>query len=247
MITVRNLKVSYGGHIALDGVSLSATRTGITAIIGANGAGKSTLLRAILGLVRKLSGSVHCGDHDITLMPTEHIVRHGVSLVPQGHALFDGLTCRENLRLGLFGLREYDQFDERFKQVVSAFPALRHRMDQRAGTLSGGERQMLAIGRALMQRPRVLLLDEPTLGLSPSLARTLFGVLGTIRDAGTSILVVEEKVRAVFELATHVCVLTNGRVALDGASAELRDDPRIQEVYFGHRSHSFNRGLTTSY
>ncbi|MDW8361248.1 MAG: ABC transporter ATP-binding protein [Myxococcales bacterium] len=231
-LLVEDLHVAYGGIRAVRGVSLRVEPGEIVALIGANGAGKSSTLRAIVRLVRG-RGSVAVFGHDVGNLPTHRIVALGVSLVPEGRAIFGNLTVRENLELGGYVRREPAALRRRMDEVVALFPRLGERMKQLGGTLSGGEQQMLAIGRALMADPRLLLLDEPSLGLAPVLVQEIFAAIRRIASRGLSILLVEQNTRLALATASRAYVLVTGEVALEGPSETLRDDPRVRGAYLG--------------
>ena len=227
------LRVSYGGIAAVKGVSLAVRRGEIVALIGANGAGKTSTLKAIVGLVPTAGGHVRALGKNLIGMPTHRIVELGVTLVPEGRAIFSGLTVRENLELGAFTKRNPKTLGERLERVVRLFPRLGERLAQAGGTLSGGEQQMLAIGRALMGEPKLLLLDEPSLGLAPKLVAQIFESVRAIAQTGITILLVEQNTRLALETAHHAHVLVTGEVVLFGESAHLREDPRIRAAYLG--------------
>lgn len=227
------LRVSYGGIAAVKGVSLAVRRGDIVALIGANGAGKTSILKAIVGLVPAAGGRVRALGRDLASVPTHRIVELGVTLVPEGRAIFSGLSVRENLELGAFTKRDPKTLGERLARVVKLFPRLGERLEQAGGTLSGGEQQMLAIGRALMGEPKLLLLDEPSLGLAPKLVAQIFESIREIARTGITILLVEQNTRLALETAKHAHVLVTGEVALSGESAKLREDPRVRAAYLG--------------
>ncbi|HEY8945112.1 MAG TPA: ABC transporter ATP-binding protein [Polyangiaceae bacterium] len=233
VLEVSELRVTYGGIAAVKGISLEVERGEIVALIGANGAGKTSTLKAILGLVPRASGTVRLFGKDVRGIPTHHIVGHGVALVPEGRAIFGSMTVQENLLLGSFLQREEKTRAERLERVVKLFPRLGERFAQDAGTLSGGEQQMLAIGRALMSGPKLLLLDEPSLGLAPKLVAQIFESVVEVAASGITILLVEQNTRLALETARRAYVLVTGEVALSGSAAELRADERIRAAYFG--------------
>jgi branched-chain amino acid transport system ATP-binding protein len=208
----------------------------VAGVVGPNGAGKSTLLGTLAGLFPPRSGEVRSRGRSIAGMPAEQVVRHGVSLVPERRQIFGGLTVRQNLQLGAYSRwRRADraQIDRDVAAMLTLFPRLRELAEARAGALSGGEQQMLAIGRGLMARPRLLMLDEPSLGLAPRIVAEIFRVLERLKREGTSILVVEQNARPVFEIAHRVSVLERGRIAMTGSPTDLVDDPRVMEAYLG--------------
>lgn len=229
LLDVRALHVHYGGIRALHGIDLHVEEGEIVALLGANGAGKSTTLRAISGLVPS-TGEVHFEGKRIQGMRADRISRAGLRHVPEGRRIFARMTVRENLDLGGFGL--HDTAAAR-KEVLETFPRLLERMDQPAGTLSGGEQQMLAIGRALIASPRLLMLDEPSLGLAPVLVQTIFGVIASIRKRGTTILLVEQNARQALRIADRAYVLENGNITREAPAASLLDDDAIIAAYLG--------------
>jgi len=232
VLELDDVAVSYGKRRALDGVSLSVAPGEIVTLLGANGAGKSTTLRAVSGLVRAASGLVRFEGRDITEVAADAIVAAGVSHVPEGREIFPEFSVRENLLVGGHTV-ERSRLAERLESVFRLFPVLRDRQAQTAGTLSGGEQQMLAIGRALMTRPRLLLLDEPSLGLAPMLAREIFRVIRRINDDGVAVLLVEQNARRALALAVRGYVLETGRLVTSGTSAALAADPRVRTAYLG--------------
>ena len=232
-LRVTDLRVGYGGIAAVKGISLEVGRGEIVTLIGANGAGKTSTLKAIVGLVPPQSGEVKLFGESLRGVPTHRIVGRGVALVPEGRAIFGNLTVSENLELGAFLKREPVELAARLARVLGLFPRLSERMAQEAGTLSGGEQQMLAIGRALMGDPKLLLLDEPSLGLAPKLVEQIFEAIVEVARGGLTILLVEQNTRLALETASRAYVLVTGEVALAGASSELRDDPRIKGAYLG--------------
>jgi branched-chain amino acid transport system ATP-binding protein len=234
LLEVRDLEAFYGRTKALHGVSFSMSAGGITTILGANGAGKTTTLRSISRMVRT-SGTIRFEGQALEQRATEDVVRLGIAHAPEGRGTFVHLTVEENLRLGAWGRRDRGGFDEDFARVFSYFPALEGRRRQTAGTLSGGEQQMLAVARALMLRPRLLLLDEPSLGLAPMVVREIFRILRAVnRDAGVTILLVEQNATLALDLADHVFLLETGRVVMEGPSEVLRKDDAIRRAYLGY-------------
>jgi branched-chain amino acid transport system ATP-binding protein len=232
-LTVEGLRAGYGAVEALHGVDLRVEPGEIVALLGANGAGKTTTLRAISGLVRPTAGTIRLDGESLAGVPAHEIVARGLVQVPEGRRLFATLTVLENLEMGAFTRRDAAGISESRRFVNRLFPVLAARERQLAGTLSGGEQQMLAIGRALMAAPRILLLDEPSLGLSPILVRTILAALREINAAGVTVLLVEQNARAALRLAHRACVLVTGRVALEGPAKELLDDPHVRKAYLG--------------
>jgi branched-chain amino acid transport system ATP-binding protein len=233
LLDVEDLVARYGRITALHGISLTIEAGEIVTLLGANGAGKTTTLRTISGLMPAASGRVRFDGADITRMPAERIVRAGIGHAPEGRRIFPRMTVRENLFLGAYTRRGKREIAEDTERILTTFPRLRERLDQRAATLSGGEQQMLAIGRALMSRPRVLLLDEPSLGLAPLLIQTIFEVIADIRSRGTAVLLVEQNARAALAIASRGYVLELGRIALAGTSAELLANDAVAAAYLG--------------
>jgi len=232
-LSVRDLRVSYGGIAAVKGISLEVGRGEIVTLIGANGAGKTSTLKSIVGLVPARSGDVTLFGENLRGVPTHKIVGRGVALVPEGRAIFGNLTVAENLDLGAFLKREPLERAKRLERVLKLFPRLSERMAQEAGTLSGGEQQMLAIGRALMGDPKLLLLDEPSLGLAPKLVEQIFEAIVEIARGGLTILLVEQNTRLALETAARAYVLVTGELVLSGPCSELREDARIKGAYLG--------------
>ena len=232
VLELEDLAVTYGKRRALDGLRLSVGPGEIVTLLGANGAGKSTTLRAVSGLVRPARGRIRYEGRDITQAPADTIVAAGVSHVPEGREIFPEFTVHENLLVGAHTV-ERARVGERLESVFGLFPVLRDRRAQTAGTLSGGEQQMLAIGRALMTRPRLLLLDEPSLGLAPILAREIFRVIRRINDDGVAVLLVEQNARRALALAARGYVLETGRLVTSGTSAALAADTSVRSAYLG--------------
>ena len=233
MLRLENISASYGAVQALDNVSVEVAKGEIVALIGANGAGKSTLLMTVCGNPRAQSGKVWLNGQDITALPTHQIAARGVGHAPEGRRIFARMTVRENLQLGA-RLGDPARFGANLDSVVALFPRLKERLDQRGGTLSGGEQQMLAIGRALMGEPQLLLLDEPSLGIAPLLAQQIFAAIGQInRERGMSILIVEQNAHHALRLAHRGYVLVTGQVTLQGPAADLAANPEVQAAYLG--------------
>jgi len=232
ILEVQDLRVSYGAIEALKGVSLRLLAGEIVTLIGANGAGKTTTLRAIMGLVPAKEGEIRFRGEPIRSRPTFRLVRQGLILVPEGRAIFANLTVRENLEMGAYA-RHDGGIAADFEKVYGIFPRLKEREKQTGGTLSGGEQQMLAIGRALMSRPKVLLLDEPSLGLAPILVHTIFEAIEEIHRQGTPVLLVEQNANAALKHSNRAYVLETGTVSLEGTSAEVAANPKVKEAYLG--------------
>jgi branched-chain amino acid transport system ATP-binding protein len=231
-LELSDLNVAYGGIRAVKGISVRIAPGQIVALIGANGAGKTSTLKAIVGLV-PARGRIQLFGRDILGTATHHIVGQGVTLVPEGRAIFAGMSVRENLELGSVLKPERAGLEARLARVLELFPRLGERLTQAGGTLSGGEQQMLAIGRALMSDPRVLLLDEPSLGLAPKLVRQIFDAISEIARGGLTILLVEQNTRLALETAHQAHVLVTGEVSLSGESRALKEDPRVRAAYLG--------------
>lgn len=233
MLKIDNLNVFYGPIHALKGISLEVNEGEIVTLIGSNGAGKSTTLSAITGLVKASSGTITFNGKNITNLPPYKIVKMGISLSPEGREVFPALTVEENLTLGAYTRNNHNEIREIFERVYNLFPRLRERIKQAAGTLSGGEQQMLAIGRALMSKPKLLLLDEPSMGLAPNLVLLIFELIESISKQGTTILLIEQNANMALSIADRAYVLETGRIAFSGDAASLADDPRIRKAYLG--------------
>jgi branched-chain amino acid transport system ATP-binding protein len=233
LLEVSNLVARYGRITALSDVSLTVDEGEVVTLIGANGAGKTTTLRTISGLMRPASGTIRFDGRDITRLAPNEIVRAGIGHSPEGRRVFPRMTVRENLELGAYTRRAKDEIAADTERVLTIFPRLRERYAQKAGTMSGGEQQMLAIGRALMSRPRLLLLDEPSLGLSPKLVQTIFEVIRDISSRGTTILLIEQNARQALAVAARGYVLEVGRIAYQGAAADLAASEAVRAAYLG--------------
>lgn len=244
MLEIKNIETYYNLIYALRGVSLTVEEGTVTAILGSNGAGKSTVLKTVMGLIEDQpdKGTIEFQGRRIDGKDTEEIVRRGISLVPEGREVFEELTVRENLLMGGYTRREKSGIRQDFDRIYEHFPVLRSRADQWAGTLSGGEQQMLAIGRALMARPALLLLDEPSLGLSPILVREIFGIIQAINQSGVTILLVEQNARMALGISHFGLILENGRFVMKGPSQELMQDQDVREFYMGIRSEASAKG-----
>ena len=233
MLEINDINVYYGAIHAIKGISLRVDEGEIVTLIGANGAGKSTTLRTISGLLKPKTGSIKFLDKDIAGMSAHKIVREGISQVPEGRRIFAEMTVMENLELGAFIRDDKDEIEKDFKMVFSRFPRLEERKLQMAGTLSGGEQQMLAMGRALMSRPKLLLLDEPSMGLAPLLIREIFNIIVDINKAGTTVLLVEQNANMALSIANRAYVLETGRITLSGDAKELAASEDIRKAYLG--------------
>ena len=233
LLSIQDLHVAYGNILALQGISVEVNEGEIVTLIGANGAGKSTLLRAISGVVPIRSGKITFGSADLGSVPAHRIVELGVAHVPEGRGIFANLTVHENLQLATWSRKDRKDLRHEYERVFTIFPRLAERQNQLAGTLSGGEQQMLAVARALMIRGRLMLLDEPSMGLAPVLVREIFQTLRDINAAGTTILLVEQNARQALKLAHRGYVLETGRLTVAGSAAELMDNPGVKAAYLG--------------
>ncbi len=231
-LEIRDVSVAYGVVRALDGVSLSVAEGEIVALVGSNCAGKSTLMKSIMGVVRPTRGTVSFAGAPLDGLAVEDVVRRGVVLVPEGRGILGSLTVRQNLRVGAFQRRDA-RIGADLEQVAARFPVLGQRLGQKAGSLSGGEQQMLAIGRALMARPRLLLLDEPSLGLAPVVITSIFDIIASLARDGVTVLLVEQNAAEALRLAHRAYVLESGRVVLEGKASDLLQHERVREAYLG--------------
>jgi branched-chain amino acid transport system ATP-binding protein len=233
VLEVLDLKVSYGAIRALDGLSFSVPAGAIVALLGANGSGKSTAIRTITGLAVPQGGRIVFAGREIQGLPPHEIIRAGMAVVPEGRRIFTNLTVYDNLLLGAYRRRDKEALARDLARLFDTFPRLAERRHQAAGTLSGGEQQMLALGRALMSRPRLLLLDEPSLGLAPLLVREVFAIISRLHQQGVTILLVEQNAAAALNLAHYAYILETGRLVLEGPGAELLAHPRLKDAYLG--------------
>ncbi len=233
LLKVEHLEVRYGDLVGVADVSLEVRPGSIVALLGSNGAGKTTTLNAIAGLVPASKGRIEWQEESIAALPAYAIVRKGLALSPEGWRLFTGQTVEQNLKLGTTPLADKARAPALLDRVYTLFPRLKERRAQRAGTLSGGERQMLALGRALMSEPRLLLLDEPSLGLAPAIVEALYETLGRLHEAGLTLLLAEQSIQLALEVADYAYVLQTGRTVLEGPAAKLADDPQVQHIYLG--------------
>ncbi|WP_329537451.1 ABC transporter ATP-binding protein (plasmid) [Streptomyces sp. NBC_01450] len=232
-LTVEELSVHYGGVCAVRSIGFSVEPGASVGIIGANGAGKTSTLKALMGLVPRSGGRVTLGEHDLTRVRARDMVRHGIGYVPEGRHVFPGLSVEKNLLLGAYARRWDDETRATLDEVNELFPVLREMSGRLAGALSGGQQQMLAIGRALMARPRLLLLDEPSMGLSPKLVGFILDTLQRLREEGLSLLLVEQNAKLTFGATSHCLVMENGSVAMTGTSEALSRDTRVRQIYLG--------------
>ena len=233
LLEVNDLNVYYGAIHALQGISFTVNEGEIVSLIGANGAGKSTTLRTVSGILRPRKGYIKFKGQDITMTPAEQIVTLGISQVPEGRRIFAPLTVRENLEMGAYTRTDPAEIEQSMQRVFTSFPRLKERVNQLGGTLSGGEQQMLATGRGLMSRPTLLLLDEPSMGLSPILVEEIFRIIKEINSQGTSILLVEQNALMALSIAHRAYVLETGRIVLEGDAKQLREDPKVKAAYLG--------------
>jgi branched-chain amino acid transport system ATP-binding protein len=233
MLTLENVSVNYGAIEALTGISMRVEQGEVVTLIGANGAGKTTTLRTITGLLEPKEGRITFEGKEIGGTPTHRLVARGISMSPEGRGVFANLTVRENLQMGAYLKKNKREIAEDMERAFRMFPRLKERESQKAGTLSGGEQQMLAMGRALMSRPRLLLLDEPSLGLAPLVVHTIFEAIEEIRAEGTTILLVEQNAHAALGHSDRAYVMETGQIIMEGPSKELANDPRIKEAYLG--------------
>jgi branched-chain amino acid transport system ATP-binding protein len=233
LLEIQNLTVFYDAIQALRGISLKVERGSIVCLIGANGAGKSTVLRAISGIKRPASGEILFDSKPITSLAPHEIVKRGIVQCPEGRGVFPNMMVEENLDLGAYVRNDHAQIKKDLEHVYSLFPRLKERHQQLAGTLSGGEQQMLAIGRALMARPQLLLLDEPSLGLAPQVTELIFETIGKINQEGTTILLVEQNAQLALEASHYAYVLETGNILLEGEAAKILENPKVKEAYLG--------------
>jgi branched-chain amino acid transport system ATP-binding protein len=233
MLEVIDLHAGYGRVKVLDGISLVARRGEVTALLGANGAGKTTLMRTIAGVLPTLAGAIRANDQDITALPTNQRVESGIALVPEGRLVFSSFSVAENLRLGAITHRARERHKSRLEEMYTLFPRLAERSHQMAGTLSGGEQQMLAIGRALMSYPEILLLDEPTLGLAPRMCDLIFKTITDLISGGLTVVLAEQNVPRTLAISQSAYVIEHGRISISGEARILIDDPLVRSAYMG--------------
>ena len=233
ILKVENIKAHYGSIEALKGVSLEVEEGEIVTVIGANGAGKSTLMKCIAGVMPKSSGTISYNGTDITKMGSDKIVKMGIALVPEGRQIFSELSVAENLKMGAYTRSKKDDMSADYDLIFSIFPRLKERLSQKGGSLSGGEQQMLAVGRALMSRPKLLLIDELSMGLAPVLVESLFEAIAGINKSGTTILLVEQDANLALQFASRAYVIETGEVALSGDAKVLANDDKVREIYLG--------------
>ena len=235
MLKVTDLSVHYGGIEALKGISFEVGQGQIVTLIGANGAGKSTTLRAISGLVRPSAGSINFMGRDITALNSQKIVAEGIAMVPEGRRVFANLTVKENLKIGAYLRKDRDEIEEGIKDIYRRFPRLKEREWQLAGTLSGGEQQMLAVGRAMMAKPKLMMMDEPSLGLAPLVVKDIFSIIRRVNEDGITVLLIEQNANAALRVAHYGYVLETGTITLTGTGEELLRNESVREAYLGKR------------
>ena len=233
MLEIRNLNVHDGGIHALRGINLEVDDGKIISLIGANGAGKSTTLKSVMGLVPKSAGSVVWNGRDITRLETKEIVKAGIALCPEGRKVFPDLTVAENLTIGAYLRKDKEEIKKDRDWVYELFPRMKEREWQLAGTLSGGEQQMLAVGRALMTKPKLLMLDEPSLGLAPLVIKDIFSIIRQIKEAGVNVLLIEQNAKAALEISDFAYVMETGTITMSGPGRELLSDDRVKKAYLG--------------
>jgi len=233
MLKIENLHVFYGGIHALKGINLNVEKGKTISLIGANGAGKSTTLRCIMGLVKKSEGSIVYDGIDITGFKTRDIVKKGLVLTPEGRRIFPNLTVKENIILGAYTRIDKAEIERDINKVYELFPRLKEREWQVAGTLSGGEQQMLAVGRSLMSKPKLIMMDEPSLGLAPLIVKNIFDIIKEINDNGVTVLLIEQNAKAALEIADYAYVLETGKITLEGKGGDLLNNPDVQKAYLG--------------
>jgi len=233
MLKIKDLHVNYGGIKALKGINIDVPEGKIITLIGANGAGKSTTLRSVTGLIKPASGTIHYKDIDITGKKTLDVVKSGIVLVPEGRKVFANLTVHENLVLGAYSNKDRKSVNDDMENVFSLFPRLKERLKQKAGTFSGGEQQMLAVGRALMSRPKLLMMDEPSLGLAPLIVKSIFDIIQNINKLGVTILLIEQNAKAALEIADYGYVMETGNIVLEGTGSELLNNNDVKKAYLG--------------
>jgi branched-chain amino acid transport system ATP-binding protein len=233
LLKVKDLKVSYGGINAVKGIDLYVNQGELVALIGANGAGKSSSLKAIAGLLTPSAGEIDFANHATKKLPAYELVRLGLGMVPEGRGVFKRMTILENLQMGAYLKSDAQEIERKLEEVYSYFPRLKERLSQLAGTLSGGEQQMVAMGRAMMAEPKLLLLDEPSMGLSPIMVETIFDVIRSLSSSGMTILLVEQNARLALQMSGRAYVMESGLITLSGSGKELLEDPRVRAAYLG--------------
>jgi branched-chain amino acid transport system ATP-binding protein len=233
LLNVKDLKVSYGGINAVKGIDLHVNQGELIALIGANGAGKSSSMKAIAGLLIPSAGEIHFVNQETRKLPAYELVRLGLGMVPEGRGVFKRMTILENLQMGAYLKTNPKDIERKLEEVYSYFPRLKERLSQLAGTLSGGEQQMVAMGRAMMAEPKLLLLDEPSMGLSPIMVETIFDVIRSLSSSGMTIFLVEQNARLALQMADRAYVMESGLITLSGSGKDLLEDPRVRAAYLG--------------
>ena len=233
LLNVKDLKVSYGGINAVKGIDLHVNQGELVALIGANGAGKSSSMKAIAGLLTPSAGEIHFVNQETRRLPAYELVRLGLGMVPEGRGVFKRMTILENLQMGAYLKTNPKDIERKLEEVYSYFPRMKERLSQLAGTLSGGEQQMVAMGRAMMAEPKLLLLDEPSMGLSPIMVETIFDVVRSLSSSGMTILLVEQNARLALQMADRAYVMESGLITLSGSGKDLLEDPRVRAAYLG--------------
>ncbi len=236
LLSLSNVEIAYGGIQAVKGISLDVNEGELVTLIGANGAGKTTVLKAIVGLLKPVKGDIQYQGGSLVGMPSYLVARQGLALVPEGRGVFPGLTIAENLQMGAYLRHDHDAIAADLELAYSRFPRLKERAKQTAGTLSGGEQQMLAISRALMSRPKLLLLDEPSMGLAPIMVQKIFSVIREVAKSGMTILLIEQNARLALQISHRAYVMDGGLISFEGQSSALLTDPRVREAYLGEES-----------
>ena len=233
LLKIEDLHTNYGAIHALKGISLEVNEGEIVCLIGSNGAGKTTLVNSIVGIVKSSSGTITFDGKDITHVPAHAMTKEGIGISPEGREVFPELTVEENLRIGAFVVKDENKIKESYERVYELFPRLKERITQQAGTLSGGEQQMLAMGRALMSQPKIILMDEPSMGLSPIFVNEIFDIIKEVSESGTTVLLVEQNAKKALSIADRAYVLETGRITLEGKASDLLHDESVQKAYLG--------------
>lgn len=233
LLKIEDLHTNYGAIHALKGISLEVNEGEIVCLIGSNGAGKTTLVNSIVGIVKLSSGKITFDGKDITHVPAHAMTKAGIGISPEGREVFPELTVEENLRIGAFIVKDQNQIKESYERVYALFPRLKERTTQLAGTLSGGEQQMLAVGRALMSNPKMILLDEPSLGLAPNFVEMIFGMIKEINKQGVTVLLIEQNANMALQVSQRAYVLENGLVSMSGNASDIANDPMVKKAYLG--------------
>ena len=233
LLKIEDLHTNYGAIHALKGISLEVNEGEIVCLIGSNGAGKTTLVNSIVGIVKSSSGTITFDGKDITHVPAHAMTKEGIGISPEGREVFPELTVEENLRIGAFVVKDENKIKESYERVYELFPRLKERQNQTAGTLSGGEQQMLAMGRALMSQPKIILMDEPSMGLSPIFVNEIFDIIKEVSESGTTVLLVEQNAKKALSIADRAYVLETGRITLEGKASDLLHDESVQKAYLG--------------